>query len=69
MEIINTQELVDTARPYLELQSDILNSIGKGIRKLLRETDVESTGLSGLIRMAAYQAQLIDIEREMAQRN
>jgi hypothetical protein len=69
MESINTQELVETARPYLELQDDLLNSIAKGIRKLLKETDVESTGISGLIRMAAYQAQLHDIELEMAQRN
>jgi hypothetical protein len=69
MEIIKTQEVVDSARPYLELQSDLLNSIAKGIRKLLRETDIESTGLSGLVRMAAYQAQLHDIELEMAQRN
>jgi hypothetical protein len=69
MEKLSTQELVENARPYLELQSDLLNNIATGMRKLIADADVAAADMSDLIRIATYKAQIIDIERELIQRN
>jgi hypothetical protein len=69
MEKLSTQELVENARPYLELQSDLLNNIATGMRKLIADADVTAADMSDLIRIATYRAQIIDIERELIQRN
>ena len=69
MEKLTTQELVENARPYLELQSDLLNNIAMGMRKLIAESDVTAADMSDLIRIATYKAQIIDIERELILRN
>lgn len=67
--LTTTHELVEAARPYLELQSDLLNTIARGIDQLLKDTDLDLVGVNGLVRMAAYHAQLQEIRWEMIQRN
>jgi hypothetical protein len=69
MNFLTSQEIIDTARPYLEIETSMLLSIRNGIKRLIKEAEESDAGFSALVRIAAYSGQMQDIDRELAFRN
>ena len=69
MKATGLNELSDQHRPYLEIEISMLRTIRAGIMKLIKEIDASEEGIGALIKIAAYQADVMTIDAEIAMRN
>jgi hypothetical protein len=69
METIKLYEFVDSVRPYMDIETKLLNQIRVGMFKLIKEAEASDEGFSALIRITKYQGQIMAIDHEIAMRN
>jgi hypothetical protein len=69
MKRIPSQEVLLRERPYMDIESSLLNNIKFGLIGLIGDIKIESRGLSGEIQIIAYHEEIKAIDWELIQRN